>query len=37
MGEENSALGISMRLFQNPEIDELKRRTEQRREPNAKA
>lgn len=27
MGEENSALGISMRLFQNPEIEELKRRT----------
>lgn len=28
MGEENSALGISMRLFQNPEIEELKRRTD---------
>lgn len=27
MGEENSALGISMRLLQNPEIEELKRRT----------
>lgn len=23
MGEENSALGIPMRLFQNPEIEEL--------------
>jgi len=28
MGEENSALGISMRLLQNPEIEELKRRTD---------
>lgn len=28
MGEENSALGIPMRLFQNPEIEELKRRTD---------
>lgn len=28
MGEENSALGISMRMFQNPEIEELKRRTD---------
>ena len=28
MGEENSALGIPMRMFQNPEIEELKRRTD---------
>lgn len=28
MGEENSALGISMRLLQNPEIEELERRTD---------
>lgn len=28
MGEENSALGISMRLLQNPEIEEMKRRTD---------
>jgi len=28
MGEENSALGISMRLFQNPEIDELMKSTD---------
>ena len=26
MGEENSALGIPMRLFQNQEIEALKRR-----------
>ena len=28
MGEENSALGIPLRLFQNPEIEEMKRRTD---------
>lgn len=28
MGEENSALEIPMRLLQNPEIEELKRRTD---------
>lgn len=28
MGEENSALGIPMRMFQNPEIEELKRRAD---------
>lgn len=29
MGEENSAFGISMRLLQNPEIEKLKRRTDE--------
>lgn len=28
MGEENSALGIPMRMFQNQEIEELKRSTD---------
>ena len=28
MGEENTALGIPMRLLQNPEIEELKRRAD---------